>query len=430
MANLYIYFDKRTLRKDGTGTLKMGLTHRHKTCYESLDIHIRPDEWDADKGAVVKRSDKKFQNIFLRKRVSDAEMVLQRVALRDDFPKMEADEILHLCMRGSDTAETLESEDYVLPVYNEYIALAKTTSTEKIYRTSLNSLKEFEPHVDTLRFKDITVAWLLKYQHWMADNGMEVNGANVYLRNLRRIFNYALTNQYTAARYPFKDIDMSTTEPDKRMIPYETFLDWATFPVEDRRVMFRDLFMLSVYLCGIRPVDLLHVKKSQIHDGRLIYYPQKLAGRTRLSIKIEPEAEEIIDRYSGAGDNLVNVLDTRTDYKAFCRYWNRGLKAIGPETSKYGYQTPEYERPYVIYKHEGIVPFITAYYARTCWSTYLYNVLDVPMDIISQGLGHKSGLRVTNFYVKRDPRKVDEVNRLLIDRLNADMEEFRIRTGR
>ena len=44
------------------------------------------------------------------------------------------------------------------------------------------------------------------------------------------------------------------------------------------------------------------------------------------------------------------------------------------------------------------------------------------MDIISQGLGHKSGLRVTNFYVKRDERKVDAVNRQLIDRIKADIE--------
>ena len=46
------------------------------------------------------------------------------------------------------------------------------------------------------------------------------------------------------------------------------------------------------------------------------------------------------------------------------------------------------------------------------------------MDIISQALGHKSGLKVTNFYVKRDTAKVDIANRQLIDRLTADMAEY------
>lgn len=64
------------------------------------------------------------------------------------------------------------------------------------------------------------------------------------------------------------------------------------------------------------------------------------------------------------------------------------------------------------------------YYARICWATYAYNVLDVPMDTISQALGHKNGLRVTNFYVKRDTARVDKANRDLIDRVTKDLAEW------
>lgn len=422
MTNLYYYLDMRSPHANGAGSLKLALRHNKKTVYDPLGIYITPDEWDNYKQQVVSRPDKKFLNVIIKKRMAEGTLALQRIMLRRDIGELTAKQILGMVVRGTDTADDPETEEYVLPVYNEYITLAKKPNTAASYRASLKSVVDFEPNVDTLRFKDISVAWLRKYQNWLTDTkGMETNGANVYLRNLRTVFNYAITNHYTYARYPFKDIDMTTTEPDKRFIPWDKFLEWLTFPVKDQRVFYRDLFMLSFYLCGIRPIDLLTVKREQVVDGRLVYWPEKLNGRTKLSIKIEPEAWEIIHKYEGK-EHLLEIMDSRSDYKSFCQHWNRALKAIGttefvPRTAKKGLR-------YVIAKHNGVVPYITAYYARASWASFAYNKLDLPMDVISQALGHKSGLRVTNFYVKRGEEKVDKANRQLIDMLNEAVRNF------
>ena len=427
MANLYLFLDKRSPRKDGSWTLKMGLTHRHKTVYRSLDIHVKPDDWDAEKAQVVGRPDKKFLNVEIRKKLAEFTAGLARAERRSDFYDMDARHLLDMIARGASTVDGPEEMDYVLPVYNEYITLCKKTGTAMVYRSSLNNLKEFEPEIDSLRFKDINVAWLRRYQNWLEnDRGMEVNGANVYLRNLRTIFNYAIKNEFTSARYPFRDIDMSTTEPDKRTIPYEKFLEWATMPMPDYRDFYRDLFMLSFYLCGIRPVDLLHVKKDQVEDGRLIYWPEKLNGRTKLSIKIEPEAWAIIKKYEGK-EYLLNILESRSDYKTFCKHWNKALRAIGVDT--FAQKVGRRGTKYTTVKHNGIVSYMTIYYSRRLWATYAYNVLELPMDTISQALGHKSGLAVTNFYVKRDSKKVDQANRNLIDRVSKDMSEYAQKKG-
>lgn len=424
MANLYLFHDKRSPRKDGSCPLKLALCHKRATVYSSIDVAVKPGEWDAEKNQIILRPDKKFLNVLLKKKIADTSVALSRIELRSDFDALTARQVLDMIVRGTDTLDTTDSLDYVLPVYNEYIAVCKKGSTASCYRTSLKNLIEYEPDIDTFRFKDINVAWLRKYQCWLTDGkdgrGMAVNGANVYLRNLRTIFNFAISNEYTHARYPFRDIDMTTTEPDKFSIPYEKFIEWAAKPMPDQREFYRDLFMLSFFLCGIRPVDLLHVKKSQVRDGRLVYWPQKLNGRTKLSIKIEPEAWALIKKYEGK-EYLINVMESRTDYRTFCGYWNRAIKAIGtdeliPTVGKDG-------KNYTSTKHHGIVPYITIYYARTCWATYAYNVLQLPMDIISQALGHKSGLKVTNFYVKRDPVFVDNANRDLIDRVTKDISE-------
>ena len=419
MANIHLYLDARSPRKDGSGSLKIAFTHKRTTVYTSLDIALKPEEWDAGAQQVVSRPDKKFLNVIIRKRTAEGILALQRIVLRDDYDQLDAKQILQMIVRGTDTADRPDTTDYVLPVYNEYVTLCKKPNTASSYRSSLKNLVEYEPEIDSLRFKDINVAWLRKYQLWLTETrGMEVNGANVYLRNLRTVFNYAIKNEMTSARYPFKDIDMSTTEPDKRTVQWETFLEWATFPVDDYRGFYRDLFMLSMYLCGIRPVDLLNAKKSQVEDGRLVYRPEKLNGRTKLSIKIEPEAWEIIRRYEGK-EYLLEIMERRNDYKAFMAHWNRALKAIGTDEMKE--RTGKRGKKYVIASHNGIVPYITIYYSRTLWASFAYNVLDIPMDVISQALGHKSGLKVTNFYVKRSEAKVDEANRALIDRLKEEM---------
>ena len=420
MANLYLIYDGRKPRLDGSGTIKIALTHKHKTAYRSLDIHVLPEQWDAKSAQVIGRPDRKFINVELRKMFANCTVGLERVERRSDFDQLTEREIIDMVMRGADTADHLEDLDYVLPVYNEYITLCRKVNTIQSYRTSLNNLIEYCKDIDSLRFKDINGAWLRKYQNWLLDaRGMAVNGANVYLRNLRTVFNYARQNELTLARYPFRDIDMTTTEPDKCEVPYDKFIEWATIPMPDRREMYRDLFILSIYLCGIRPVDMLHVKKSQVENGRLVYHPMKLNGRTKLSIKIEPEAWELIKKYEGE-DYLLNMMESRTDYRTFAKYWNAAIRAIGED--QIIHKVGRNGKNYCVVKHKGILPLLKVKDARSCFGTFLYNILDIPIDIISQAMGHSNGLRVTNFYVKRDLKKIDEANRMLIDKIKADMQ--------
>ena len=418
MASLHYYLDSRATRKSGEKPLKVCLTHNRDSAYYSTGIFLKKEDWDSGTSQVVNRPDRKFLNVELRKMFADFLANLARIERRGDFSSLTPRQVLDMVVRGTESVDRPEDLDYVVPVFNEYIGLCKKTSTAQVYKCTLKNIAEFAFDIDSLRFKDINVAWLRKYQNWLTEErGMETNGANVYLRNLRTIFNYAINNQFTSARYPFKDIDMSTTEPDKRDVPYEKFIEWVCKPMPDSRGFYRDLFMLSFYLCGIRPVDLLMVKKKQVVDGRLVYYPEKLNGRTKLSIKIEPEAWEIIHRYEGK-EYLINIMETRSDYKAFCKHWNIALRCIGEDSV--GLKKGNNNRDYTTVIHKGIIPYITIYYARTCFASYLYNVMDTPMDIISQALGHKSGLRVTNFYVKRDKEKVDIANRKLIDKVKKD----------
>ena len=142
--------------------------------------------------------------------------------------------------------------------------------------------------------------------------------------------------------------------------------------------------MLSFYLIGINMADMLALPKDCIVNGRLQYKRAK-TGKN-YSIKIEPEAQAIIDKYPGK--NRLLVFAER--YKNFRYMCNRTLNNL--ETG------------------------LTWYWARYSWANYAVD-LDIPKDTISEALGHKHGSTITGIYIKYSLDKIDEANRKVIDYL-------------
>ena len=137
---------------------------------------------------------------------------------------------------------------------------------------------------------------------------------------------------------------------------------------------------------GINAIDLLTAKPSQVVDGRLEYKRAKTG--TLYSIKLEPEALEIIERYRGK-KYLLNFCDRYKNYKDFMAKLNNCL--------------------------DSLIPGCTSYYARHSVATIAAE-LDIPLDTIARMLGHTDpSRRITLVYVDFDQSKVDDANRKVID---------------
>ena len=164
------------------------------------------------------------------------------------------------------------------------------------------------------------------------------------------------------------------------------------------------MFMLMLYLIGINAVDLFSLK--QIVNGRVEYNRAKTSKL--YSIKVEPEAMEIIERYRGK-NWLLNVLDEYGNYQDFLHRMGIGLKQIGPVVRK-GLGGKKDREP--------LFPEISSYWARHTWATIAAE-LDIPKETISAALGHEIGSEVTSIYIKFDQKKIDAANRKVIDYLNG-----------
>ena len=165
------------------------------------------------------------------------------------------------------------------------------------------------------------------------------------------------------------------------------------------------------FLIGINAVDLLSAKAQNVKDGRLEYIRSKT--NKRYSIKIEPEAQAILDKYHGKG-YLLDAMDTCKNYQNFAHQMNDALKAIGTSVEEYEYVDDLFATPKKLTVFIPVVPDISIYFARHTWATTAYEI-DIPMDVISQALGHAFGNRTTLIYVNFNQKKVDEANRKVID---------------
>ena len=237
-------------------------------------------------------------------------------------------------------------------------------------------------------------------------NSMKVNAYAIHLRNIRAVFNYAIDEEYTML-YPFRKFKIKAEETRKRSLTLEQLRELRDYPCEEHQVRYRDMFMLMFYLIGINAADLFQAKKKDVINGRLEY---KRAKTGRLySVKIEPEAQAIIDKYAGKGDYLLNMMDSYANYKDFLHRMGIGLKQIG-EMERVGRGGRKVREP--------AFPGISSYWSRHTWAT-LAASLDVPKETISEALGHSFGLSVTSIYIRFDQRKVDEANRRVIDLVNG-----------
>jgi len=150
-------------------------------------------------------------------------------------------------------------------------------------------------------------------------------------------------------------------------------------------------------MCGINSVDLFYL--PPISDGRITYKRKKTRTRRKdeaeISIKIEPEAMEIINRYSIKGALMYNKMYSSPDN--FNQAINKGLKQIGEMIG---------------------LPDLTFYAARHSWATIAVNDCGIDRHVVHRALNHvDTAMKITDIYVKEDWSAIDRANSEVINNL-------------
>ena len=286
----------------------------------------------------------------------------------------------------------------LLPAIYNY-AYLREGNTRACYLHTYDRVLSFAgSEASSLIFEDVTRSWLENFEKFLSRTSPSKNARNIHFRNIRAVFNLAIDDGITT-HYPFRTFKIRPVKTAKRSMTVEALRTFINADVDEWQREYRDLFVLSFFLIGINPKDLMEL--SEIVDGRIEFNRSKT--RRFYSIKVEPEALEIITRYAGTR-HLIDPLDRYVKYKDYLSRWNKALKTIGThyDVGLRGART-----------YHPIFPTLSCYWARHTWATIAAS-LDIPKETIAHGLGHGNET-VTDIYIDFNMEKVDEANRRVID---------------
>lgn len=290
---------------------------------------------------------------------------------------------------GEDGYENLNRDARMKLHFNTYVVVHAAKYKHKSSEQYLSMLKKVGKfcELENLFIDDITTAWLKDFDTYCERSGMNTNGRAFYMRAIRVIWNDAIDRALVGLdKYPFRRFKIKKADTKHLNMPLADFRALMSMDCTDKLHLerYRDVFMLSFYLCGMNIKDLLFLRKADIIGGEVSI----VRGKTNVPIrvKLEPEAKTILERYKG-DKLLLNIMEVYGNYEDFRRRLNRALK------QEFAY--------------------ISIYWARHSWATYAAE-LDVTDPIIDMAMGHKlKGMSAT--YISRNMKKVTEANRKVID---------------
>ena len=380
------YLDARNKSEDGAFPVKISIIKKRKAAYLATGIRVRPDEWNGHE--VVKRRDRVRLNDYLdslRLRIRDL-VYDGRDAGR--FIGMTAVEIKNALAREIN-GETEDGTPTFLSVYEKFAESRPSERTKEIYRVTGRKIRLLVPRAERVKVTDVDLDWLEAFDEMLIAKGNNGSTRNIDFRNIRAVLRHAKKHKLTTED-PFEDFDMPETSSPDRALTIEQLQTLMNADIEPWEEKYRDFFLLSLLLIGMNTEDVLH--QTKIEDGRITYTRAKT--HKEISVKVEPEALAILDKYRGK-KYLLNVLDTYANTHNWTSKVDASLKAIA--------------------KRNGL-PEITMYWARHTWATLVHADLGVDINTVADALGHQPPRKVTLIYIrKRDYSKVDEANRKFID---------------
>ena len=403
------YLDTRRAVGDVPVSMMLSLTSHGKSALIPVGVKIAPSLWDKKAQSVKKCPRKAYFDKAISDRYYAVQEMISKLSEEDEelMRRLTITEIKNIILERLDGKERKDTGNGSFALGYKKFVETKQGRTRQIYETTWKRICEFTHKAEQLNFEDITAKWLNEFNGYMAKRSPAQNARSIHLRDIRAVFNFAIDEEMTDL-YPFRKFKIKSTPTMKRSLSADDIRMIATMPLPPWQEEYRDVFMLIFYLIGINIVDLFSLTHENVQNGRIVYTRRKT--KRIYSIKIEPEAQEILERRKGT-THLIDVADRYKDHTNFTSRFNKALKTFGT------WEVDEHHKQKVRYKPYW--DFLSSYWARHSWATIAYNDCNISVDVISQALGHSMGNRVTMVYINSDSKKVDEANRKVIEKVRG-----------
>lgn len=383
------------------GTIVYLITHRRTVRQITTEYKVFSDEWDEKQSRLViihKYGRAEIVRTISRRIHRDIERLNSIIDNLDRKSyEYSSDDIISE-FRNTGNVKTLFGfmEDIIGRLYQlEHIGTAKN------YHAALGSFKRFRGDED-ITLEAIDQIMMEDYQEYLKSTGLSSNSISFYMRILRAVYNRAVEQELTKDCKPFRMVFTGTEKTLKRAIPINDIkriknLDLSLKP----NIEFaRDIFLFLFFCRGMSFIDAAFLRKTDVRNGVLTYRRHKT--NQVLRIKIINPIKELIDRYSDKSSPYLlpiidcSAADERKQYETALRRINNTLKIIADMVK--------------------LPVTLTTYVSRHSWAT-IAKSKNVPVNVISDALGHESIATTQIYLASIDASVIDRVNELIIKEL-------------
>ncbi len=402
MASVKIKFRPSTVSY-GQGTIFYQVIHCRIVRQIKTGYRVYEDEWNNASSEIRFSDFDDERNIYLMK--------IQRNILNDLYKLNRI--VMDLELKGmpfmADDVVSAFSSKMVQSTFfcfmEEVIAMKMKLGrfrTAETYTSALNSFRRFRKDRD-VPIGHIDSDMMMAYEMYLKNLGLRPNSTSFYMRNLRAVYNMAVDRELTLQRYPFKHVYTGVEKTVKRAIPLRCVrkikeMDLSGSPHLD---FARDMFMFSFYTRGMSFVDMAFLRQKNLSGGILSYRRRKTGQQ--LFIKWERCMQEIIDKYDdGQSQWLLPIIKD----------------ADANERQRYLYERHNVNRSLgIIGKSAGLSQPLTMYVARHAWAS-IAKSRNVPLSVISEGMGHDSEKTTRIYLASLDNVAIDKANNMILKLLS------------
>ena len=400
MASIKLKFRPSTVQGE-PGAIFYRIIHNRIARQVTTNYRIYSHEWDTHNSVILKSQNNNARDAHLLKLQSSIDEDMQRfnriIKLLDQEGRIyTSDDVVELFQR---------SENQLFKFMQGVIASLKTlgkTRTAETYVSTLNSFMRFRESKD-ISLDDINSDLMMQYESYLRINGISPNSSSFYMRILRAVYNRAVEAGLTLQRFPFKHVYTGVDKTIKRAVPLKVIkrikeMDFTMNPTFD---FAKDMFLMSFYTRGMSFVDMAYLRKKDLQNGVLSYRRRKTGQQ--LFVKWEKCMQEIVDKYDTSQSNYLlpiikpfSNIDERKQYIYAAHNINRCLKIIGKEL--------------------GLSVSLTLYVARHAWAS-IAKSKNVPLSVISEGMGHDSEATTRIYLASLDTMAIDKANSMILKSL-------------
>jgi len=383
---LFVQAKNRTNRKNQS-PLYCRITLNGNRKQFSTGINIESEYWDSKKQLVLKnyKSTVLYNSLLdnIKSKISNIYGILK---LEDNMFAIE--DVLNKYI-----GKEVKKKENILSYYKQYLSKIKKLVGLELKESTYNKFVYVGNHLESFlkwKFKktdfpleELSLQFLSDFEYYLRTEKKQAQiTINKTVQRLRTPIKQAISEGYLD-RDPFM---MHQTKTVRKEVIFLTTAELQTFEKakcqQKRFVLIQDLFIFCCYT-GLAYNEMSNLEKKHItkgFDGLNWIQMKREKTQREISIPILPKAQAIIDKYSNDKNHIFPSISNQK--------FNSYLKEISA----------------II----GLEKRLTHHIARKTFASTILLYNDVPMEIVSELLGHSNMVITQESYGKVVQKKVSE----------------------